>query len=176
LLLNTSLNIAGEPLVETPHDALWTLLNCGLDALMIGDYVVTKDPTFQSVLDLHGTLAAEVCGVRGSSERQPNANPYQRLPCAFSEDASEWMMDELDALGVHYVAFRAATPYGAAIHAFPADVMPVIERLDGRTSGRALLAQLQRDGLERDEKWMTSVLRAFGAAGIAQFRAEQSAH
>ena len=31
LLLNTSFNLAGEPLVETPEDAMRTLLNCDLD-------------------------------------------------------------------------------------------------------------------------------------------------
>ncbi len=31
LLLNTSFNLAGEPLVDTPEDAIRTLLNCDLD-------------------------------------------------------------------------------------------------------------------------------------------------
>jgi carbamoyltransferase len=31
MLLNTSFNIAGEPIVETPEDALWSLLLTGLD-------------------------------------------------------------------------------------------------------------------------------------------------
>lgn len=168
LLLNTSLNTAGEPLVETPHDALWTLLSCGLDALMIGDQLVTKDRAFGSLLDLHGTFAAEAYSVH-ESVRQPNANPYQRLPCAFSEDAQEWMMDELKALGLRYVAFRVVTPFGVAIHAFPADVVAVVTRLNGRTSGREILEQLRRDGVERDEQWLTAVLRAFGAVGIAKF-------
>jgi carbamoyltransferase len=31
VLLNTSFNLAGMPLVETPEDALWTLNNSKLD-------------------------------------------------------------------------------------------------------------------------------------------------
>jgi carbamoyltransferase len=170
MLLNTSFNVSGEPIVETPQDALWTLLNCGLDALMIGDQLVTKQSAYQSVLDLRGTLAAGSFTVRESSARQPNANGYQRLPCAFSEAAQEWMFGELDAPGLRYATFRVTTPWGVAIHAFPADVVDVATRLDGRSSGRAILEQLARVGDARDEQWMAATLRAFGAVGIARFR------
>ncbi len=37
LLLNTSLNIAGEPLAETPEDAIWDMLEGGLDFLVCGE-------------------------------------------------------------------------------------------------------------------------------------------
>ncbi|MCA9517488.1 MAG: carbamoyltransferase, partial [Myxococcales bacterium] len=42
MVLNTSFNAAGEPLVETPADALRCLLATGLDACAIGDWVVVK--------------------------------------------------------------------------------------------------------------------------------------
>ncbi|MDE1822817.1 MAG: hypothetical protein KGH74_01750 [Candidatus Micrarchaeota archaeon] len=41
-VLNTSLNKHGKPMVMSPHDALWTLMNTGADTLIIGDYVVRK--------------------------------------------------------------------------------------------------------------------------------------
>lgn len=170
MLLNTSLNIAGDPIVETPHDALWTLLDCGLDALLIGDHVVTRQPAYQSVLDLRGTLVAESFTVREPTTRQPNANVYQKLPCVFSEAAAEWMLSELDALGSSYATFRVKTPWGVAIHAFPPDAVEVATRLNGSSTGHALLEQLTRAGFSRDQKWMVSTLRAFGAGGIARFR------
>ena len=40
VLLNTSFNRAGEPMVNSPDDALRCLLNSGLDALVIEDYLV----------------------------------------------------------------------------------------------------------------------------------------
>lgn len=43
MLLNTSFNVAGEPLVETPADALRCLLATGLDACAVGDWLVVKD-------------------------------------------------------------------------------------------------------------------------------------
>ena len=42
VLLNTSFNIKGEPIVCTARDALRTFWSTGLDALAIGDYLVQK--------------------------------------------------------------------------------------------------------------------------------------
>lgn len=41
-LLNTSFNLRGQPIVESPRDAIATFFSCGLDALIIGDCVVEK--------------------------------------------------------------------------------------------------------------------------------------
>ena len=41
MLLNTSFNCQ-EPIVETPEDAIATFNKCGLDILVIGDYIVRK--------------------------------------------------------------------------------------------------------------------------------------
>jgi carbamoyltransferase len=42
MLLNTSFNVAGEPIVESPTDALRTYFSSGLDALVIGSFVLCK--------------------------------------------------------------------------------------------------------------------------------------
>lgn len=42
VLLNTSFNVNGEPIVCTPDDALTTFFNSGLRCLVLGNYVVTK--------------------------------------------------------------------------------------------------------------------------------------
>ena len=41
-ILNTSFNLKGQPIVESPRDALMTFFGCGLDALIIGNYIVRK--------------------------------------------------------------------------------------------------------------------------------------
>ena len=41
MLLNTSFNCQ-EPIVETPEDAIATFKKCGLDILVIGDYIIRK--------------------------------------------------------------------------------------------------------------------------------------
>lgn len=42
VILNTSFNLKGQPIVETPRDALMTFFGCGLDALMLGRFLVRK--------------------------------------------------------------------------------------------------------------------------------------
>ena len=42
VLLNTSFNLHGEPIVFTPVDAIKTLKNSGLKYLYIGNYLVEK--------------------------------------------------------------------------------------------------------------------------------------
>jgi carbamoyltransferase len=43
LVLNTSFNGYGEPMVETPHDAVNAMHSMGLDALAVGDYLVSRE-------------------------------------------------------------------------------------------------------------------------------------
>ncbi len=43
VLMNTSFNLKGEPIVDTPSDALRTFSYSGLDYLVIGSRVVSKD-------------------------------------------------------------------------------------------------------------------------------------
>lgn len=42
IVINTSFNVAGSPIVETPWDAIDCFLNCGLDVLCMGEYLVSK--------------------------------------------------------------------------------------------------------------------------------------
>ena len=49
VLLNTSFNVRGEPIVCTPRDALSCYFRTGLDALVIGPFVVTEKP--QALID-----------------------------------------------------------------------------------------------------------------------------
>ena len=42
-LLNTSFNIHGEAIVESPEDAIFTLKNSGIKYLFIGNFLVLKN-------------------------------------------------------------------------------------------------------------------------------------
>ncbi|MFC1936383.1 carbamoyltransferase [Chloroflexota bacterium] len=42
VLLNTSFNVKGEPIVCSPQDAIRTFYSCGLDALVIGECIIYK--------------------------------------------------------------------------------------------------------------------------------------
>ena len=42
ILLNTSFNRSGDPIVETPQDALDSYLKMDIDYLVIGNYLISK--------------------------------------------------------------------------------------------------------------------------------------
>lgn len=43
VILNTSFNVQGEPIVCSPTDAIKTFYSCGLDILVMGNYVIEKN-------------------------------------------------------------------------------------------------------------------------------------
>ena len=43
VLLNTSFNVRGEPIVCSPEDAISTFNKAGLDVLVIGNFLITKE-------------------------------------------------------------------------------------------------------------------------------------
>jgi carbamoyltransferase len=53
VLLNTSFNLAGDPIVETPHDAITTFLASDLDVLVLDNYYI------ESKAPLHDRRASE---------------------------------------------------------------------------------------------------------------------
>jgi carbamoyltransferase len=42
VILNTSFNVRGEPIVNSPYDAIRTFYSTGLDTLVLGDYLIRK--------------------------------------------------------------------------------------------------------------------------------------
>jgi carbamoyltransferase len=42
IVLNTSFNLSGEPIVCTPQDALRSFFSCGLDVLYLGNVRIEK--------------------------------------------------------------------------------------------------------------------------------------
>jgi carbamoyltransferase len=42
MVLNTSFNVKGQPIVNTPRQAIETFLGTGIDALYLGDVLVTR--------------------------------------------------------------------------------------------------------------------------------------
>jgi carbamoyltransferase len=63
ILLNTSFNIMGEPIVETPSDALWALLFTGIDYCVIDNRLIRKKAGFGSVLELYPNISKSVLGI-----------------------------------------------------------------------------------------------------------------
>lgn len=63
MIVNTSMNVMGEPIVESPRDALGVLLFTGIDALVIEDCVVERAAWITSVLDLVPSTTAQTAAI-----------------------------------------------------------------------------------------------------------------
>ena len=59
ILLNTSFNLMGEPIVETPEDALWCMLMTGMDSCVVEGVIVTKKNGYGGVRDLRPLLLVD---------------------------------------------------------------------------------------------------------------------
>ena len=57
VLINTSFNIKGEPIVETPEDAVACFLNTGIDNLILHDTVVSKSAMHKVVSPVINTFS-----------------------------------------------------------------------------------------------------------------------
>jgi hypothetical protein len=60
MVLNTSFNIRGEPIVNTPAEALTCFLKTGMDVLFLGDYCVEKTADFMNEDPLKMQLYAAI--------------------------------------------------------------------------------------------------------------------
>jgi carbamoyltransferase len=58
VVMNTSFNLRGEPIVCEPKDAVRTFFSSGMDFLVLGDFVVAKDATLLKGLDEVGQARA----------------------------------------------------------------------------------------------------------------------
>lgn len=121
MLLNTSFNVMGEPIVETPEDALWALLYTELDGCVFEDRIVVKRPGFASFLELCPFVTASSWSIE---HRITNGR--------FVRDA-----DPRASLSL-----LTSTPWGMARSSLPAAVLEVLTEIDGVSTGWALLERL----------------------------------
>ncbi len=62
VLINTSFNVKGEPIVETPRDAVECFLSTGIDVLVLHDTIVTKTAFHRAVSPVMG-MYEEIAGI-----------------------------------------------------------------------------------------------------------------
>jgi carbamoyltransferase len=120
MLLNTSMNLRDEPIVETAEDAIWTLRGTALDFCVIGDWLVTKSGTERPILDLVPKVIAQ-----GWSLSLPVRN-----------GALGRASDREDAIRV-----AVTTPWGETEIVLPPRLAPILSAIDGRSDGHSLLAR-----------------------------------
>ncbi len=176
MLLNTSFNVAGEPIVETPTDALWCLLLTGLDACVIGDRLVGKAEGFRSILDLVVGLAVREWSMT-LTERHKTRGATASA-CARSVRMKSFHSDreeDIEAvMGDHpdWVRIAVDTPWGPVVHLTTRETVTVLRHIDGGTRGWELLDRMQKesDG-SCSEAALVQSLASLRRGGIVTFRA-----
>ena len=67
ILLNTSFNVRGEPIVCTPEDALLCFAHSGIDSLVLEDFIVDREsvpPTWSEIVSRRSRPAAPGVGYK----------------------------------------------------------------------------------------------------------------
>jgi carbamoyltransferase len=178
MLLNTSFNVAGEPIAETPADALWCLLDTDLDGCVFADRVVTKRPDYRSLLDLVPSLAASRMSLEapvpdpsdpGTAPAAGGAKP-EETPAGAAEEGAGWLLRSIGRGTHRYARFSVTTPFGRAVQLLDADVLDWLHVVDGRATGHSLLARLREQGCAMDEREWTRQLALLGRCRVLAFR------
>lgn len=134
IILNTSFNVMGEPIIETPADALWSLLYTSIDYCVFESAIVRRSPAFKSMLDLTPRLNVRNIQV-------------------------ETVFGDAGGVASRRHSAEAKTPWGVTRAHLHATTFAVLSRFDGRTTGRSVLNALApTTGL--DEKSMLALLHA----------------
>ena len=148
LLLNTSLNTAGDPIAESPEDALWYLLSTGLDGCVLEDTLVVKNSDFASVLDLNPKLH-----LLQMSEYQSPKPPH--LPPGALQPDSFWCVsgpvettERVRAIAgtdiENMVCAVVKGPYGDVVHTMDVKWASVLMLIDGIHNGWEIVEQLRK--------------------------------
>jgi carbamoyltransferase len=149
ILLNTSFNVAGEPIVETPEDALSCLLLTGLDACVLEDTLVEKSPRDITILDLTFSMAVDRIGVdwclKGGERRRAAADLRMPNFYAVHLDRAAEVEQAIAASSDDLLRVVTHTRWGPVLCITSANLLPLLDLIDGSRTGWQLLTQLQQD-------------------------------
>lgn len=130
VLVNTSFNIMGEPIVETPEDALWCLLGTDIDYVTFDNCIVGKSEGSSSILDLVPYITAKRynihCLMENEKVNSPSLNRYS------------------------FASFVVATPWGEVKQITGASILELLEHVDGKSTGRQILSQWLKANREQN--------------------------
>jgi len=144
IVLNTSMNVRGEPIAETPLDALQMLLISGLDACVIENRLVTRDESIGSLLELTPYIAAET--IKRISHPVDSNN----------------------------VICHIATAWGEFVRTIPSETLPLVTAIDGQKSGLELLDNIRRSSPQLTPEALETMLADLARAKIVFFKSSES--
>jgi carbamoyltransferase len=172
ILLNTSFNVAGEPIVETPEDALNCLLATGLDACAFEGWLVEKDPAYRTFLDLVLRLCIDRVELDYDISQPRNASaakPHIRTRFFESFHLDRWVEvnERMSKSRNDLLRMTTETRWGPVLHVTNAEVFEVVKRIDGRRTGWDILEALRTElGIPVNESELARVLVTLRRASI----------
>jgi carbamoyltransferase len=143
ILLNTSFNVAGEPIVESPEDALWCLLSTGVDYCILEDRIVTKADRYGSILDLRPYVTA-------LSYQLKSASAQASTPVI--------------------VSFQVKNQWGEFESKGEVEWLKLLEQIDGIKTGWTLFQEFQRTHHRLDQPSFIQLLGLLRRRFIIGFR------
>lgn len=150
ILLNTSFNVMGEPIVETPDDALWGLLYTGIDYCFLEDQIVTKEESYCSILDLYPYISAL---------------GYEFMTPVFGEQFKVNSLDNSES-----ILFFVKNQWGNFKSIVDYKLFPLLKLVDGTKTGWELLDKLENDKGELNEMSFIQMLGLLRRRSILNFR------
>lgn len=90
ILLNTSFNVMGEPIVETPEDALWCLLYTEIECCVFHDRIVYRSDNYGSLLDLYPYMIASASNQNVILEQNSLSNKFIKDSCVYLSVQNRW--------------------------------------------------------------------------------------
>jgi carbamoyltransferase len=154
ILLNTSFNGRGEPIVETPEDALWCMLENGLDFVVLEDRLVERDESTRSLLDLVPVLRADHYVL-----------DVALRPGGLAESGPDT-----------FLAARVLTPWGGREHRVSATAYPLISAIDGVTDGWGLREKIGAStGSAPEQRELVRALGQLRRSGIITLQSRPAA-
>jgi carbamoyltransferase len=150
LLLNTSFNGVEEPIVETPEDALWCMLQNDLDFVVLEDRMIVREDGLHSILDLFPVIVADSYSVEVPIEEG-----------RFSSDVP----------GTVVLKFSLKTRWGVKsvpVYGYLTSLMGLI---DGQTNGWTLKERLSNSlAIDVDKNTFRHALGALKRASVITFQ------
>ena len=165
ILLNTSFNIAGEPIVETPQDALWCFAYSDMDYCVLGNHCISKIKGREILLGSSVLLRAQWFQLF-DSKNQPN--------CASADvhlqDAPEWVVsghisrtEQFERrFATNHLRIVVTTPWGDVVHGLHPSFVKILELVNGERTCQQILDFLNEIRAEQKSYMMDSFWRHLG--------------
>ncbi len=147
MLINTSFNVMGEPIVETPADAIDCLLETDIDLCVLDGRLVRRHASIATMLEMY-----PVSTLRELSVVHPQ-----------------------EGVTGSQIAFTVHTPYGSIRRTASLSFARLLARCDGTRSGLAILAELVQSGQEITAGGLERLLSQLRRMGAIRYEKDDTA-